>query len=94
LAEKFGGSSQTKETRSDADDLDKGENTSQSVSDIRKKYEKKLAAHQESGNDVCHKTFYRLDKFSLYFINLLRYFLFFIDRRKTVKKNILCLELG
>uniref|UniRef100_A0A7C9ER58 Uncharacterized protein n=1 Tax=Opuntia streptacantha TaxID=393608 RepID=A0A7C9ER58_OPUST len=51
LAEKFGGSSQTKETRSDADDLDKGENTSQSVSDIRKKYEKKLAAHQESGND-------------------------------------------
>lgn len=51
LAEKFGGSSQTKETRSDAGDPDKGENTSQSVSDIRKKYEKKLAAHQDSGND-------------------------------------------
>lgn len=51
LAEKFGGSSQTKETSSDAGDPDKGENTSQSVSDIRKKYEKKLAAHQDSGND-------------------------------------------
>ncbi|GAB2282377.1 HIT domain protein [Dionaea muscipula] len=49
LAEKFGGSTQSKEMKSDADDMDNGESNSQSVSDIKKKYEKKLAAHQRDG---------------------------------------------
>ncbi|KAF8005646.1 hypothetical protein BT93_K0050 [Corymbia citriodora subsp. variegata] len=45
LAEKFGGGARSKEIISE-DDIDKGENNSQIVSDIRKKYERKLAAHQ------------------------------------------------
>ncbi|XP_030543340.1 vacuolar protein sorting-associated protein 53 A isoform X1 [Rhodamnia argentea] len=45
LAEKFGGGARSKEIISE-DDIDKGENNSQLVSDIRKKYERKLAAHQ------------------------------------------------
>lgn len=57
LAEKFGGNSHTKESRSDADDPDKGENPSQYVLDIKKKYEKKLAAHQDSEKDG-QKEFY------------------------------------
>ncbi|KAL2937355.1 Vacuolar protein sorting-associated protein 53 A, partial [Bienertia sinuspersici] len=51
LAEKFGGSSPTKESNHDFDDTDKGHNFSQAVSDIKKKYEKKLAANQGSGTD-------------------------------------------
>ncbi|KAK9690013.1 hypothetical protein RND81_09G098900 [Saponaria officinalis] len=50
LAEKFGGSS-TRESGTDTDDSDKGDNISQSISDIKKKYEKKLAANQGSGNE-------------------------------------------
>ncbi|XP_056164208.1 vacuolar protein sorting-associated protein 53 A isoform X2 [Syzygium oleosum] len=45
LVEKFGGGARSKEIISE-DDIDKGENNSQIVSDIRKKYERKLAAHQ------------------------------------------------
>ncbi|KAK3422128.1 hypothetical protein EUGRSUZ_G02677 [Eucalyptus grandis] len=45
LAEKFGGGARSKEIISE-DDIDKDENNSQIVSDIRKKYERKLAAHQ------------------------------------------------
>ncbi|KAL9271980.1 Vacuolar protein sorting-associated protein 53 A-like protein [Drosera capensis] len=51
LAEKFGGNTQSRETKGDADDMDKGESNSRLVTDIRKKYEKKLAAHQRDGNE-------------------------------------------
>ncbi|XP_021732758.1 vacuolar protein sorting-associated protein 53 A-like [Chenopodium quinoa] len=51
LAEKFGGSSPAKETNHDTDDTERGPNFSQAVSDIKKKYEKKLAANQGSGTD-------------------------------------------
>ncbi|CAI9773930.1 unnamed protein product [Fraxinus pennsylvanica] len=51
LAEKFGGGSQNRETENDTVELHEGENTSQTISDIRKKYEKKLAAHHGSGNE-------------------------------------------
>ncbi|KAL9259593.1 Vacuolar protein sorting-associated protein 53 A-like protein, partial [Drosera capensis] len=51
LAEKFGGNTQSKETKGEADDMDKGESNSRLVSDIRKKYEKKLAVHQRDGNE-------------------------------------------
>ncbi|KNA19031.1 hypothetical protein SOVF_065100 [Spinacia oleracea] len=51
LAEKFGGSSPAKEVNHDADNTEKGPNFSQAVSDIKKKYEKKLAANQGSGTD-------------------------------------------
>lgn len=53
LAEKFGGGSRSKELGSDTGETDKEENNSQTVSDIRKKYEKKLATHELSGNEVC-----------------------------------------
>ncbi|KAF5472289.1 hypothetical protein F2P56_009021 [Juglans regia] len=49
LAEKFGGGTRSRENGSEIEEI--GENTSQSVSDIRKKYEKKLAAHQGSGTE-------------------------------------------
>ncbi|XP_031479649.1 vacuolar protein sorting-associated protein 53 A [Nymphaea colorata] len=55
LAEKFGGgkTSSNKEIGTDSEETDnqKGENGSQTVLDIRKKYEKKLAVHNGSGND-------------------------------------------
>ncbi|XP_059646970.1 vacuolar protein sorting-associated protein 53 A [Cornus florida] len=52
LAEKFGGGTRSREMGSgDFEEVDKGENNSQTVSDIRKKYEKKLAAHQGIGNE-------------------------------------------
>ncbi|KAJ7946495.1 vacuolar protein sorting-associated protein 53 A [Quillaja saponaria] len=50
LAEKFGVGTQSREIGNEIEEIGKGETTSHSVSDIRKKYEKKLAAHQE-GND-------------------------------------------
>ncbi|GMH25811.1 hypothetical protein Nepgr_027654 [Nepenthes gracilis] len=50
LAEKFGASAQSKEITSDSDGGVKGQSNSQSVSEIRKKYEKKLAAHQINGS--------------------------------------------
>ncbi|CAA2970798.1 vacuolar sorting-associated 53 A [Olea europaea subsp. europaea] len=51
LVEKFGGGSQNRETENDTGELHEGENTNQIISDIRKKYEKKLAAHHGSGNE-------------------------------------------
>lgn len=51
LAEKFGGDTRRKDIGSDIEEVDKGENNSQTVSDIRKKYEKKLAANQGSGTE-------------------------------------------
>lgn len=53
LAEKFGGDTRRKDIGGDIEEVDKGENSSQTVSDIRKKYEKKLAANQGSGTEVC-----------------------------------------
>lgn len=52
LAEKFGGGTQGREIGNDIEEIGRRENTGQSVSDIRKKYEKKLAVHQESGTEV------------------------------------------
>ncbi|XP_027176359.1 vacuolar protein sorting-associated protein 53 A isoform X1 [Coffea eugenioides] len=47
LAEKFGGGVQNREKKTDTEEADRGDN----VSDIRKKYEKKLARHQGSGEE-------------------------------------------
>ncbi|KAG6391062.1 hypothetical protein SASPL_148810 [Salvia splendens] len=52
LAEKFGGGSRNKESGSDTGE-DTTESSSQTISDIRKKYEKKLAAHQGSESEAC-----------------------------------------
>lgn len=52
LAEKFGSSSRSKEA-SNAEDIDRVGQNNQTVSDIRKKYEKRLAAHHGSENEVC-----------------------------------------
>lgn len=56
LAEKFGGDSQRKDGAGDNEEVDNGENKSQVVSDIRKKYEKKLAANQGKWTEVCNIT--------------------------------------
>lgn len=50
LAEKFGSGSRNKEA-SNAEDIDRVGQDSQTVSDIRKKYEKRLAVHHESENE-------------------------------------------
>lgn len=50
LAEKFGGGSRSKESGSETGE-DTSESNNPTVSDIRKKYEKKLAAHSE--NEAC-----------------------------------------
>ncbi|XP_062107064.1 vacuolar protein sorting-associated protein 53 A [Humulus lupulus] len=51
LAEKFGGGAQGKETGNDIEEIGRGETTGQNISDIRKKYEKKLAAHQQNDSE-------------------------------------------
>ncbi|KAM7509532.1 hypothetical protein LguiA_019985 [Lonicera macranthoides] len=51
LEEKFGGGSRSRETGNDIEDIDRGEKNNRTVSDIRKKYEKKLAAHQGTGSE-------------------------------------------
>lgn len=48
MAEKFGGGSSSRDV---VVDIDEGENNSQIARDIRKKYEKKLAAHEGNVND-------------------------------------------
>ncbi|CAK7340356.1 unnamed protein product [Dovyalis caffra] len=50
LAEKFGGGTRSREIGNEIEEIGK-ENNNQSVSDIRKKYEKKLAANQGSRPD-------------------------------------------
>ncbi|PPR84333.1 hypothetical protein GOBAR_AA36377 [Gossypium barbadense] len=50
LAEKFGGGTQSREIGNEIEEIGR-QNNSQSASDIRKKYEKKLAAHQGSENE-------------------------------------------
>ncbi|TXG52976.1 hypothetical protein EZV62_022145 [Acer yangbiense] len=51
LEEKFGGASRSREIGQGIEEIGKAENNSQNVSDIRKKYEKKLAAHQGSATE-------------------------------------------
>uniref|UniRef100_A0A2N9HGA1 Vps53 N-terminal domain-containing protein n=1 Tax=Fagus sylvatica TaxID=28930 RepID=A0A2N9HGA1_FAGSY len=51
LAEKFGGGTRSREIGNEIEEIGTGQNSSQSVSDIRKKYERKLAAHQGSGTE-------------------------------------------
>lgn len=50
LADKFGAGTRSKEAGNDFEDT--GETNNQAISDIRKKYEKKLAAHQGSESKV------------------------------------------
>ncbi|EOY24115.1 Membrane trafficking VPS53 family protein isoform 8 [Theobroma cacao] len=50
LAEKFGGGTQSREIGNDIEEIGR-QNNSRSALDIRKKYEKKLAAHQGSENE-------------------------------------------
>ncbi|KAK3017568.1 hypothetical protein RJ639_006635 [Escallonia herrerae] len=51
LAERFGGGSRSSVVGTDIEELDRGEHSGQRISDIRKKYEKRLAANQGSGDD-------------------------------------------
>ncbi|MFS7924961.1 putative vacuolar protein sorting-associated protein [Helianthus anomalus] len=51
LAEKFGGSGDTKKVTSSVKESDIGEESNQIVMDIRRKYEKKLVAHQGNHDD-------------------------------------------
>ena len=53
LAEKFGGGTQNREIGNEIEEIGKGTNSSSSAMDIRKKYEKKLAAHQGGDSEVC-----------------------------------------
>ncbi|ESW19542.1 hypothetical protein PHAVU_006G134000 [Phaseolus vulgaris] len=53
LAEKFGGGTQNREIANEIEEIGRGTNSSSSALDIRKKYEKKLAAHQ--GGDTEEK---------------------------------------
>lgn len=52
MAEKFGGGARSMEIGNEIEEIGRGENTSQSALDIRKKYERKLAAHQGAGTEV------------------------------------------
>ncbi|GLT77993.1 hypothetical protein SLA2020_495440 [Shorea laevis] len=51
LAEKFGGGARSMEIGNEIEEIGRGKNTSQSALDIRKKYERKLAAHQGAGTE-------------------------------------------
>ncbi|KAK9058949.1 hypothetical protein SSX86_021566 [Deinandra increscens subsp. villosa] len=51
LADKFGGSGNTKKGTSDIEEIDNGGNNNQIVMDIRKKYEKKLVANHGNQDD-------------------------------------------
>ena len=53
LAEKFGGGTQGKDSGNDIEEIGKAESSGQNASDIRKKYEKKLAAYQGNSAEVC-----------------------------------------
>lgn len=54
MAEKFGGGTRGREVGNEIEEIGRGENTTQSASDIRKKYEKKFAAHQGNATEVGH----------------------------------------
>ena len=53
MAEKFGGGTRSREIGNEIEEIGTGQSSSQSISDIRKKYERKLAAHQDSRTEVC-----------------------------------------
>lgn len=53
MAEKFGGGTRSREIGNEIEEIGTGQSSSQSISDIRKKYERKLAVHQDSGTEVC-----------------------------------------
>lgn len=53
LEKKFGGDVPTSDIGDDIEEIGTWENNSQNISKIRKKYEKKFAAGQESGENVC-----------------------------------------
>lgn len=53
MAEKFGGDSHSSEIGLDIEEIGRPENNRQNVSDIRKKYERKLAANQGNSTEVC-----------------------------------------
>ena len=58
LAEKFSGGTtgfQNREFEGDVEETDEGEKHNLIVSDIRKKYEKKLALHRGATEPVCTK---------------------------------------
>ncbi|KAL5726353.1 HIT domain protein [Ranunculus cassubicifolius] len=55
LAEKFSGGTQNRDAGNDIDETDKGMNNGPTALDIRKKYEKKLAAHQGTEEKDRHK---------------------------------------
>jgi len=57
LAEKFGGGTQNREIANEIEEIGRGTNSSNSALDIRKKYEKKLAAHQGGDTEVCFINF-------------------------------------
>lgn len=62
LAEKFGGgniNSRNSEFGSELEATDEGENRNQIISDIRKKYEKKIAAQRGGSEQVCFYLFKR-----------------------------------
>ncbi|KAK7293226.1 hypothetical protein RJT34_16089 [Clitoria ternatea] len=46
LAEKFGRGTQSREIRNEIEEIGRGTNSGSSASDIRKKYDKKLAVYQ------------------------------------------------
>ncbi|PHU28952.1 Vacuolar protein sorting-associated protein 53 A [Capsicum chinense] len=54
LAEKFGGGTRSKDAVDDNEETEMSGNKSQTVSDIRKKYEKKLATHDGSQHEELH----------------------------------------
>ncbi|KAE9594799.1 hypothetical protein Lal_00013310 [Lupinus albus] len=51
LAEKFGGGTQNREIGNEIEEIGRGVNSSTNASDIRKKYEKRLAAHQGTDSE-------------------------------------------
>ena len=52
MAEKFGGGTRGREVGNEIEEIGRGENSTPNASDIRKKYEKRLAAHQGNGGEV------------------------------------------
>lgn len=54
LEKKFGGGAPTRDIGDDIEKIGTWETNSQNVSKIRKKYEKKFAASQESEENVCY----------------------------------------
>lgn len=78
LADKFGGSGSSRTVTDGFEETDTTENNNQTVLDIRKKYEKKLAAHQGDQDDVNCFIYLLLLYFCSSFRNILLYFSNFV----------------